>query len=154
MYQRQLFAGSIVNIQIEAIVGPCRILHRDEIPHRGEMRVPFDDVREYIFASPTNFWTRYRSTSESMEIDSVDDLEEMDSVDVPSCALGCPEREAALLANREMYCAAKKGRKCLDICAGAGVLGMGLGMGSKGIYDITHAVEIRPSAAQTIRLVT
>ncbi|VDC04221.1 unnamed protein product [Peniophora sp. CBMAI 1063] len=140
---QQLFVGPIVQVHPKDVVGSCKVLHRDAIPG--------GDIGSYVSASSTNFWVRYKSWDESLDIASADELEELDPSDVPPCSNGCAESRADRESNHEVFCGMSQGRKCLDICAGAGLLGAGLSEGSKGIYDVTHAVEIRPSAAQTIR---
>ncbi|VDC02349.1 unnamed protein product [Peniophora sp. CBMAI 1063] len=139
---QQLFVGPLVQVHPEDVVGPCKVSHRNAIPQ--------GDVVSYVSASSTNFWVRYKSWDESLDIASADDLEELEPDDVPSCS-GCTHNHTDRESNREVFCSMNHGRKCLDLCAGAGLLGAGLREGSKGVYDVTHAVEIRPPAAQTIR---
>ncbi|KZV63274.1 S-adenosyl-L-methionine-dependent methyltransferase [Peniophora sp. CONT] len=145
--ERQLFVGSAVVIRFEAVVGPCQVLHRDDVVEKTTFR----DICSYVAASPVNFWVRYKSESESPDKSSVDDLVELEPMDVPPCPHGCPEKLAERQSNLELFCESKEGRKCLDLCAGTAALSKGLSEGSRGVYITSHAVEIRPSAAQTIR---
>lgn len=133
-----------MDVPLEAVVGPCQVLRRDQILEKT-------DIRSYTAASPVNFWVRYASTSETLDITSVGDLAEIEPLDVPPCDHGCVQRLAVRNVNHEMFCNIKTGRKCLDLCAGTGLLSTGLSEGSQNVYYTSHAVEIRPSAAQTIR---
>lgn len=126
------------------LVNKCMVLHRNSMP----------PGRAWLYTSPFHFFVRKRGQSATsspprsqLEVPDVD----VSIREVPVCA-SCYKDDTASIRKLEDF--ASRPRNCLkafDPFAGVGAFG--LAMEQARCLKVTHAVEISPSAADTLRSV-
>jgi DNA (cytosine-5)-methyltransferase 1 len=99
------------------------------------------EAHAWLNASPDHFYVRYEFPSARNA--SWDDCALLTASGVQFCSKCLDEQEA--------YLNGFSGLRALDIFAGAG--GLSLAMQDAGSVKVTHAIEILPSACQTIKYV-
>lgn len=124
-------------VSLGDIISPCHVLHRDAIENR----------QLWLSRSPDHFYAYHHfptlnplSWKERKTIFSIEECQD------------CIADQAAKLDMEDLF-DISKGRplRTFDPFAGVGALGRGLE--EAGSIDVTHSVEISPSAAETLRYV-
>lgn len=104
------------------------------------------NLETWKLISPAHFYVRYRFPS--VKTDTWEEV--MDITDVPLCEECFSENREDVSAPNDFSLALEKSPlRALDLFAGVGAFG--LGMEATCPISMTHAIEIAPSAAQTLK---
>ena len=124
---------------LDSVLSPCYVLHHDLIFDRNL----------WTALGPEYFYYRYRFTGLSpASWGEREPVKESDGVGCETCAYALQARIAEAVEFAEE--AQKHKLRAFDVFAGAGAMSLGM-EGATGGMRTTHAVEISPSAAQTLR---
>nr|ANR76343.1 DNA methyltransferase [Ganoderma lucidum] len=135
--ERELFmTNQEMDVEATALLHRCSVIHRSR-----------KDLRSWLAWSPYHFFTQY--SSQTLKPRQWDQLALLKSKQIPVC-------KDCYIANdakaRRLNTFAKEPRsylRTLDLFAGVGAFG--LAMEDTGCVKVTHAIEISPSAAETLR---
>ncbi|KAF9469584.1 S-adenosyl-L-methionine-dependent methyltransferase [Collybia nuda] len=107
------------------------------------------DLEQWVALSPDHFYIRYKHPT--LLVHAWEDLEKLPSHELPICK-PCVEGELEDRRSTLEFLAyiQRHPLKSLDLFAGVGAFSHGLLQGS-GCLKLTHAIEISPSAAATLR---
>lgn len=128
-----------MGIDIENILQRCMVLHHDAI----------QDLDSWLKKSHLHFYVKYHVPRGPKKA-SWSSLTDLSPGDVQVCP-SCHEDESVQTQQLEMFSKQSHPLRGLDIFAGTGAFG--LSMEQTGPLEVTHAVEISPSAADTLRYV-
>ncbi|KAI1797446.1 S-adenosyl-L-methionine-dependent methyltransferase [Ganoderma leucocontextum] len=135
--ERELFmTNQEMDVDAKHLLQRCSVVHQSR-----------KDLRSWLARSPHRFFAQY--SSQSLKPKRWDQLKRLKSKQIPVCKECYIADEAEAL---QLDTFAKEPRVCLrtfDPFAGVGAFG--LAMEDTGCVKVTHAVEISPSAAQTLR---
>ncbi|KAL0951895.1 hypothetical protein HGRIS_008552 [Hohenbuehelia grisea] len=109
------------------------------------------DFAEYLQLSPDHFYCKF--TFQSLKVEDWEKRAELAHDQVRQCQLCC-EKMLERLQKLQQFLKAKARRpiRALDLFGGVGAFALSIAEGAgKGLVDVTHAVEISPSAAKTFR---
>lgn len=125
------------NIELDDLICPCFVFPHDSIP----------DLDLWLSLSPYHFHIEWKFPA--LEVYSWNDktLLRLNSCDI------CFREKKGQIEHIEEFLAATRHNplRALDLFAGAGALGLGIEQGSGGCCEVTNAIEISPSAAQTLQ---
>ncbi|KIK70457.1 hypothetical protein GYMLUDRAFT_234921 [Collybiopsis luxurians FD-317 M1] len=110
-----------------------------------------DAVENWILHSSDHFYVRYYFPS--LDVESWDTKKPIKNKQLSICIQCRQRREAEVNASNEFVSYQQLARnrpRALDVFGGSGALGIALAEGSSFI-DVTHAIEIAPSAARTYK---
>ncbi len=130
-----------MDIGVDDLIGPCRVVNHNTYP----------DVVEWLALSPHHFYVTYHFPSvEATDWETRTALTEHNAKRLEVCSLCYTEDRARTSKLKEFL----KGRaerplRTFDPFGGAGTFG--LAMEESGCMKLTHAVEITPSAAKTLK---
>ncbi|RDX51125.1 S-adenosyl-L-methionine-dependent methyltransferase [Lentinus brumalis] len=135
--ERELFLTKkvMIEIDIENILQCCVVLHHDAV----------QDLRSWLDESPLHFYVKCRCRSVILSWSS---LTQISPGDVEMCQ-SCHEDQSAQTQQLEMFSKQAHPLRGLDLFGGTGAFGLSMEQTSP--LKITHAVEISPSAADTMR---
>lgn len=135
--ERHLFVTQDkMNFPISSIIGMCHVYVRAAVP----------ELKEWLEMSPYHFYACY--SFPSLDVTSWDHKHTLLPKDLLVCRYCTAENLAEWKQNQE-FLEKQKPLRALDPFAGAGAFGMGLE--ESGCIEVTHAVEISPSAAKTLK---
>ena len=127
-----------MDVEATALLRRCSVIHQSR-----------KDLRAWLARSPYHFFMQY--SAQTLKPKRWDQLAPLKSKQIPVC-------KDCYIANdaeaRRLDAFAKEPRACLrafDPIAGVGAFG--LAMENIGCVKVTHAIEISPSAAETLRYV-
>lgn len=135
--ERHLFyTNERMEIVISDLVGICFVLVGRSLP----------EIEDWKAVSPLHFYIKYRSPV--LDVRSWNGMQEM-----PPQALDVCKRclELNLKDFRDLSDYFKKGKRLRTFDPFAGVGAFALAMELEGCFKLTHAIEISPSAAQTLK---
>ncbi|KAI9510780.1 S-adenosyl-L-methionine-dependent methyltransferase [Russula earlei] len=134
------FTDEIEDVPLDDVLVQCYVLHRDLI----------FDADLWAALGAEYFYYRYRfKRSFPASWDEREPLEESAGFGCETCAYALQARVAEAMSFGEE--ARKQKLRAFDVFAGAGAMSLGMENATGGMKT-THAVEISPSAAQTLRL--
>ena len=142
--QRELFTTSeqtVVNAT--DLLKRCVVLHQSSVPSSA------GDLDSWLALSPLHFYVRQHCSSSTRSLEA---LTKIKRHNVPVCQI-CYQEDATRLRQLKQFTSSED--RCLrafDPFAGVGAFG--LGMEKTGCIKVTHAVEISPSAAETLKYVS
>ncbi|KAG2149402.1 S-adenosyl-L-methionine-dependent methyltransferase [Suillus cothurnatus] len=135
--ERHLFVTQDkMNFPISSIIGMCHVYVRAAIP----------ELKEWLEMSPYHFYVCY--SFPSLDVTSWDHKRTLLPKDLLVCKY-CTAENLAEWKQSQEFLKRQKPLRALDPFAGAGAFGLGLE--ESGCIDVTHAVEISPSAAKTLK---
>jgi DNA (cytosine-5)-methyltransferase 1 len=127
----------IATIKVQDLICVCHVRPFHLVSH---------DLQFWLEASPYHFYAKYHFPS--LDISSWDDRSPLKPLKV--CADCCADKVEEIGKMKEFLASSRKRPlRVLDLCAGAGAFGLALE--ELGCVKITHAVEISPSAAKTLK---
>ena len=133
------FTDEFEEAPVENLLAQCYVLHHDLI----------FDMDLWATLGPAHFYYRYRfALHKPASWDERVPLAEDAGVGCETCAYALQERLAEAVAFEEEAQARKL--RVLDVFAGAGGMSLGMETAMSGIKT-THAIELAPSAARTLR---
>ncbi|OCH84951.1 S-adenosyl-L-methionine-dependent methyltransferase, partial [Obba rivulosa] len=137
--ERHLFLTDIkLQVPVERIVQRCFVV-------QPETR---QDLRSWLDASPYHFFVRYKFAD--LKPGSWAKKTKLSSNKVTGCKQCMVENEGAIAEESEFLSASRRRPlRALDLFGGVGAFG--LGIESSGSTKVTHAIEISPSAARTLK---
>jgi DNA (cytosine-5)-methyltransferase 1 len=102
-----------------------------------------------VSLSPDHFYIQFKHST--LAVQEWGDLEEFDCHDLAVCKLCVADKMEDIKCTMEFLQQTQRNPlKTLDLFAGVGTFTLGLAEGS-GCIKLTHAIEISPSAAATLR---
>lgn len=123
---------------IKDLIGACYIVIKRELP----------ELDAWLAMSPNRFYVKYRFLS--LIVVSWDDRRRMHWDDLPICPM-CMKQDHKKFKGMKTFLEREAPLRVFDPFGGAGAFG--LAMEEVGCFKVTHAVEISPSAAETLRSV-
>jgi DNA (cytosine-5)-methyltransferase 1 len=127
-----------MTVPISRVIGLCQVYVRASVP----------ELEAWLEMSPYHFYACYAFPS--LNVTSWDHRHRLEPRDLLVCRYCAAEDLTEWKHNRE-FLKKHKPLRTLDPFAGSG--SFGLGMERTGCVKITHAVEISPSAAKTLKYV-
>ncbi|KAG0703678.1 S-adenosyl-L-methionine-dependent methyltransferase, partial [Suillus ampliporus] len=124
------------NFPISSIIGLCHVYVRAAVP----------ELKEWLEMSPYHFYVCY--SFPSLNVASWDHKHTLAPRDLLVCKYCAAENVAEWNQSRE-FLKKQKPLRAFDPFAGSGAFGLGLE--ESGCIKVTHAVEISPSAAKTLK---
>jgi len=118
------------------VLGLCQVYVRAAIP----------ELEAWLEVSPYHFYACYAFPS--LNVTSWNDRKRLEPQDLLVCRY-CAAEDVAAWKHSQEFVKKHKPLRALDPFAGSG--SFGLGMEETGCIKVTHAVEISPSAAKTIK---
>ncbi|KAG1717820.1 S-adenosyl-L-methionine-dependent methyltransferase [Suillus lakei] len=135
--ERHLFVTrDKMNFPITSIIGMCHVYVRAAVP----------ELKDWLEMSPYHFYACY--SFPSLDVTSWDDKHTLAPRDLLVCRYCTKENLAEWEQSRE-FLKKQKPLRALDPFAGVGAFGSGLE--ESGCIEVTHAIEISPSAAKTLK---
>jgi len=129
-----------VNVHVDMLIAVIYVVPRSSIT----------DLDSWTTLFPSHFYFQYRFPS--LDVKSWSDKRPLRNDDLYVCKECCPEElEREKLMKVFLGTVERKPLRALDLFGGVGAFG--LGMKESGCLDVTHAVEISPSAAKTFKWV-
>jgi DNA (cytosine-5)-methyltransferase 1 len=107
------------------------------------------NLERWVSLSPDHFYIRFKHPT--LAVEEWSDLEDFDCIDFPVCR-HCVTNELLDMTSTIKFLEQTQHNplKTLDLFAGVGAFTLGLVEGS-GCLKLTHAIEISPSATETLR---
>ncbi|KAG1839477.1 S-adenosyl-L-methionine-dependent methyltransferase [Suillus tomentosus] len=135
--ERHLFVTrDKMNFPISSIIGMCHVYVRAAVP----------ELKEWLETSPYHFYACY--SFPSLDVTSWDHKHKLLPKDLLVCGY-CAAKNLDEWKKIKEFLKKQKPLRALDPFAGAGAFGLGLE--ESGCIEVTHAVEISPSAAKTLK---
>lgn len=125
-----------MNFPISSIIGMCHVYVRAAVP----------ELKEWLETSPYHFYACY--SFPSLDVTSWDHKHKLLPKDLLVCGY-CAAKNLDEWKKIKEFLKKQKPLRALDPFAGAGAFGLGLE--ESGCIEVTHAVEISPSAAKTLK---
>ncbi|KAI0652489.1 S-adenosyl-L-methionine-dependent methyltransferase [Trametes meyenii] len=137
MHEQELFlTQEVIDLPIKDLLKPCFVAHYKDV----------EDLDFWLSLSPLHFFVRYQLPTLTT---SWKECVHLQRTDVPACSLCLDEENAGCETLAQFI---QNGQSCLrtfDPFGGVGAFG--LAMEAVGCIQLTHAVEITPSAALTLK---
>ncbi|KAG9313921.1 S-adenosyl-L-methionine-dependent methyltransferase [Chiua virens] len=135
--ERHLFyTNDEMTTPVEALLGVCFVVVKGEMP----------DLDQWLSMSPHHFYLKYRFPS--LGVRSWNDKHRMRWDDLFACPM-CMKKELKKFHGMKKFLREEKPLRVFDPFAGTGAFAMALE--EVGCFKLTHAAEISPSAAKTLR---
>jgi DNA (cytosine-5)-methyltransferase 1 len=125
-----------MDFPISSIIGMCHVYVRATVP----------ELKKWLEMSPYHFYACY--SFPSLNVTSWDDKRTLLPKDILVCRY-CTAEDLAEWTHGQEFVQKQKPLRALDPFAGSGAFGLGLE--ESGCIEVTHAVEISPSAAKTLK---
>lgn len=136
--ERHLFVTQDkMDFPISSIIGMCHVYVRAAVP----------ELKKWLEMSPYHFYACY--SFPSLNVTSWDDKRTLLPKDILVCRY-CTAEDLAEWTHSQEFVQKQKPLRALDPFAGSGAFGLGLE--ESGCIEVTHAVEISPSAAKTLKV--
>ncbi|OBZ68208.1 DNA (cytosine-5)-methyltransferase 1B [Grifola frondosa] len=130
------FTDEVADVSVADLVHRCSVRHYLSV----------SDLSKWLAVSPFHFYTKYHFPS--LDVNDWDDRTELLPDNIPQC-MSCSEEDEKRVKQLEEFMRRRRPLRALDPFGGVGAFG--LGMEESGCIKMTHAVEISPSAAETLR---
>ncbi|KDQ62886.1 hypothetical protein JAAARDRAFT_53111 [Jaapia argillacea MUCL 33604] len=135
------FTETIIETNAGTIIRPCYVVHRRSFPN--------ETISEWTLISPDHFFVQYKAPS--LTVTSWGQLSKLTKLrDVEQCKF-CWDGKLEWMERWKASFGALKAKPLRVFDPFAGVGAFGLGMEESGCWKVTHAVEISPSAARTLK---
>ncbi|KAF8131609.1 S-adenosyl-L-methionine-dependent methyltransferase [Boletus edulis] len=135
--ERHLFyTDDIMTFGIDDLIGLCYVVVKGNLP----------DLDAFVEMSPRHFYVKYHFPS--LDVKSWADKRRMRWSDLPICPM-CMKQVLKEVKGTKEFLEREAPLRVFDPFAGTGALS--LAMEGMGCFKLTHAVEISPSAAKTLR---
>ena len=136
-FKNELFlTNQVTSISFSAIIQKAYVLVLEKI----------GDLQAWINASPQHFFLQY--SFPTLHESHWSQKEKLDSSKVHACLPCLTHRKETLLT--EVKQATQSQMRALDLFAGTGAFSLGM-KASGAPFKLTHAIEISPSAAKSLR---
>ncbi|KAF7975199.1 hypothetical protein HWV62_10266 [Athelia sp. TMB] len=135
--ERELFlTDEEERVPIGDIISACHVIHRDAV----------NDLRSWLSRSPDHFYAQYHFPAVRPR-----DWAEREAIsEIVQCKDCLADKALKLKLDKIFQTSAKKSLRAFDPFAGVGAFGRGLE--ESGCINVTHSVEISPSACETLRI--
>ncbi|KAG2155745.1 S-adenosyl-L-methionine-dependent methyltransferase [Suillus clintonianus] len=137
VFQRHLFVTEDQKtFRISCVIGLCHVYVRAAVP----------ELKAWLEMSPYHFYARY--SFPSLYVTSWDDKRTLVPRDLLVCGY-CAEENLTEWEQSREFLKKQKPLRALDPFSGVGAFGLGLEQ--SGCIEVTHAIEISPSATKTLK---
>lgn len=137
LLQRHLFFTEVeLEAKLEDVIGQCSVVHPDSQP----------DLPRWLSKSALHFYCRFKFPS--LDVNSWDEKKPLFTNDILMCSECLTDRKVQFDLHN-IFLDAAKPLRTFDPFGGVGAFGLGLE--EAGCIKVTHAVEISPSASETMR---
>ncbi|KAI0312834.1 S-adenosyl-L-methionine-dependent methyltransferase [Amylostereum chailletii] len=133
---------------------PVRLtLRRCQIKTKADAIDSHGSLADWVCDSPDNFYVRTAFRTRRQDQLNPRDVDRLRALtrDLKVCTR-CEKDRDDEAERREKFEEEEKPLRVLDLFAGVGAFGIGMEAGSQGWMKTTHAVEVSPSAARTLKL--